>query len=146
MGWLWSPVPEDADKFALAVDMLRLTFPYLFFVSMTAMAGGILNTYQRFAVPAFAPVLLNVVLILFATLVAPYYSRPGLGRSLLFAPRSGIGRRRLCRRSGAAGFHVAVSAAAQGSAGAALGHRPPRGSQNNAPDGASDLWFFGRTD
>ncbi|MDH3512359.1 MAG: murein biosynthesis integral membrane protein MurJ [Gammaproteobacteria bacterium] len=78
MGWLWSPVPEDADKFALAVDMLRLTFPYLFFVSMTAMAGGILNTYQRFAVPAFAPVLLNVVLILFATLVAPYYSRPGL--------------------------------------------------------------------
>ena len=78
MGWLWSPVAEDADKFALAVDMLRLTFPYLFFISMTAMAGGILNTYQRFAVPAFAPVLLNVVLILFATLVAPYYSRPGL--------------------------------------------------------------------
>ena len=78
MGWLWSPVPEDADKFALAVDMLRLTFPYLFFVSMTAMAGGILNTYQRFAVPAFAPVLLNVVLIVFAMLVAPYYSRPGL--------------------------------------------------------------------
>jgi putative peptidoglycan lipid II flippase len=78
MGWLWSPVPGDADKFALAVDMLRLTFPYLFFISMTAMAGGILNTYQRFAVPAFAPVLLNAVLILFATLVAPYYSRPGL--------------------------------------------------------------------
>lgn len=78
MGWLWSPVAEDADKFALAVDMLRLTFPYLFFVSMTAMAGGILNTYQRFAVPAFAPVLLNIVLILFATLVAPYYSRPGM--------------------------------------------------------------------
>jgi putative peptidoglycan lipid II flippase len=78
MGWLWSPVPEDADKFALAVDMLRLTFPYLFFVSLTAMAGGILNTYQRFAAPAFAPVLLNVVLIVFATLVAPYYSRPGL--------------------------------------------------------------------
>ena len=81
MGWLWSPVAEDADKFALAVDMLRLTFPYLFFISMTAMAGGILNTYQRFAVPAFAPVLLNVVLILFATLVAPYYSRPGLALS-----------------------------------------------------------------
>jgi len=78
MGWLWSPVPEDADKFALAVDMLRLTFPYLFFISMTAMAGGILNTYQRFAVPAFAPVLLNVVLIVFAMLVAPYYKRPGL--------------------------------------------------------------------
>ena len=78
MGWLWSPVPEDADKFALAVDMLRLTFPYLFFVSMTAMAGAILNTYQRFAAPAFAPVLLNIVLIGFAMWVAPYYSRPGL--------------------------------------------------------------------
>jgi len=78
MGWLWSPVPEDADKFALAVDMLRLTFPYLFFVSLVALAGGILNTYQRFAAPAFAPVLLNVVLIFFAALIAPYYSRPGI--------------------------------------------------------------------
>ncbi len=55
MGWLWSPVPEDAEKFALAVDMLRLTFPYLFFISMTALAGSILNTHQRFGAPAFAP-------------------------------------------------------------------------------------------
>lgn len=78
MGWVWSPVPEDADKFALAVDMLRLTFPYLFFVSLVALGGGILNTYQRFAAPAFAPVLLNVVLISFAALIAPYYSRPGI--------------------------------------------------------------------
>ncbi len=78
MGWVWSPVPQDADKFALAVDMLRLTFPYLFFVSLVALGGGILNTYQRFAAPAFAPVLLNVVLISFAAFVAPYYSRPGI--------------------------------------------------------------------
>jgi len=78
MGWIWSPVPEDADKFALAVDMLRLTFPYLFFISLVALGGGILNTYQRFAAPAFAPVLLNVVLITFAALIAPYYSRPGI--------------------------------------------------------------------
>jgi putative peptidoglycan lipid II flippase len=78
MGWLWSPVPEDADKFALAVDMLRLTFPYLFFVSLVALAGGILNTYQRFAAPAFAPVLLNIVLIFFAAFIAPYYSQPGI--------------------------------------------------------------------
>jgi len=78
MGWVWSPVPADADKFALAVDMLRLTFPYLFFVSLVALGGGILNTYQRFAAPAFAPVLLNVVLISFAAFIAPYYSRPGL--------------------------------------------------------------------
>lgn len=78
MGWVWSPVPGDADKFVLAVDMLRLTFPYLFFVSLVALCGGILNTYQRFAAPAFAPVLLNVVLISFAAFIAPYYSRPGL--------------------------------------------------------------------
>ncbi len=78
MGWVWDPAPEDADKFALAVDMLRLTFPYLLFVSLTALAGGILNTYQRFAVPAFAPVLLNIALIVFAAFVSPYYERPGL--------------------------------------------------------------------
>ena len=78
MGWLWSPAPEDADKFALAVDMLRLTFPYLFFISMTALAGSILNTHQRFGAVAFAPVLLNIVLISVAAFVAPYYSRPGI--------------------------------------------------------------------
>ncbi len=76
--WLWSSAPEDADKFELAVDMLRLTFPYLFFVSLVALGGGILNTYRRFAAPAFAPVLLNVVLICFAAFVAPYSSRPGI--------------------------------------------------------------------
>lgn len=78
MGWVWSDAPQDADKFELAVDMLRLTFPYLFFVSLVALGGAILNTYQRFAAPAFAPVLLNVVLISFAAFVAPWYSRPGL--------------------------------------------------------------------
>ncbi|MFW2404055.1 MAG: murein biosynthesis integral membrane protein MurJ [Gammaproteobacteria bacterium] len=78
MGWLWSPVPEDADKFALAVDMLRWTFPYLFFISLAALAGGILNTYHRFAAPAFVPVLLNVVLITFAAFIAPYFDRPGM--------------------------------------------------------------------
>ena len=78
MGWLWSPVPEDADKFALAVDMLRWTFPYLFFISLTALAGGILNTYPRFAAPAFVPVMLNVVLITFAAFIAPYSDRPGV--------------------------------------------------------------------
>jgi len=66
------------SRYALAVDMLRFTFPYLLFVSLTALAGGILNTYQRFAAPAFAPVLLNIVLIVFAAFVAPSFARPGL--------------------------------------------------------------------
>ena len=66
----------------LATDMLRFTFPYLFFVSLTALAGGILNTYRRFAVPAFTPVLLNLVLIGFAAWVAPEMERPAMGLAL----------------------------------------------------------------
>lgn len=68
----------DADRFALTVDMLRWTFPYLFFVSLAAVAGGILNTYHRFGVPAFAPVLLNVVMITVAAFIAPHAGRPGV--------------------------------------------------------------------
>jgi len=77
-GWVASPTAENTEKYDLAVDMLRFTFPYLFFISLTALAGGILNTYQRFAAPAFAPVLLNVVLISFAAFVAPYSGNPGI--------------------------------------------------------------------
>jgi putative peptidoglycan lipid II flippase len=78
MGWLLNPSADSAAKFDLAVDMLRFTFPYLLFISLTALAGAILNTYQRFAAAAFAPVLLNIVLISFAALVAPNFSRPGI--------------------------------------------------------------------
>jgi putative peptidoglycan lipid II flippase len=69
----------DAGRFGLTVDMLRWTFPYLLFISLTAFAGGILNSHRRFAVPAFTPVLLNLVLIGFAALVAPRLERPGVG-------------------------------------------------------------------
>ncbi len=68
----------EADRFALAVDMLRWTFPYLLFVSLAALAGGVLNTYHRYVAAAFSPVLLNVVLIVFAVWVAPHYARPGM--------------------------------------------------------------------
>ena len=50
---------HDPFKFS-ATDMLRITFPYLLFISMTGVAGGILNSYDRFAVPAFTPLLLNL--------------------------------------------------------------------------------------
>lgn len=63
-------------QFELSVDLLRLTFPYLLFISLTAFAGGILNTYGRFAVPAFTPVLLNICLIGAALLAAPQFQRP----------------------------------------------------------------------
>jgi putative peptidoglycan lipid II flippase len=58
--------------------MLRFTFPYLFFVSLTALAGGVLNTYGKFAAPAFTPVILNVVLIASALWLAPQLAEPGM--------------------------------------------------------------------
>lgn len=62
----------DETRFGLAVDMLRITFPYILFISLTALAGGILNTWGRFAVPAFTPVLLNLSLILSAIYLTRY--------------------------------------------------------------------------
>lgn len=63
-------------KFDLTVSMLRITFPYLLLISLTAMAGGILNTYRQFTVPAFTPVLLNISLILCAIYLAPQLEQP----------------------------------------------------------------------
>lgn len=66
----------EGDKFDLTVHLLRITFPYLLFISMTAFAGSILNSYQHFAMPAFAPVLLNICFIVAALLVAPHLEKP----------------------------------------------------------------------
>ena len=66
----------DPAKYALAVEMVRITFPYVFFISLVAFAGGILNTYGRFAVPAFTPVLLNLSLIGAALWLAPVLDVP----------------------------------------------------------------------
>jgi putative peptidoglycan lipid II flippase len=68
----------DGGDLELATMMLRFTFPYLLFVSLTAFAGGILNTYGRFAVPAFTPVILNVVLIAGAVWLSPHLGEPGM--------------------------------------------------------------------
>ena len=67
---------SDPAKFSLAVEMVRITFPYVFFISLVAFAGGILNTYGRFAVPAFTPVLLNLCLIAAALWLAPVLDIP----------------------------------------------------------------------
>ncbi len=69
----------EEEKFVLATGMLRMTFPYLLFISLVAFAGGILNTYGRFAVPAFTPVLLNLVLIGSVFLLAPHFQQPVYG-------------------------------------------------------------------
>jgi putative peptidoglycan lipid II flippase len=68
----------DDGRFDLATLMTRFTFPYLFFVSLTAFAGGILNTYGRFGAPAFTPVILNVVLIGSAIWLSPRLGEPGM--------------------------------------------------------------------
>jgi putative peptidoglycan lipid II flippase len=68
----------DPDKFALTVTLLRITFPYIIFISLVALAAGILNTHSKFSVPAFAPVLLNVAMIVAALWLAPYFDPPVL--------------------------------------------------------------------
>ena len=65
-GW----VIEGRSEFGLASDMLRITFPYILFISLTALAGGILNTFDRFLVPALTPALLNISLISCAVLLS----------------------------------------------------------------------------
>ena len=67
---------DNADKFALFVDMFRITFPYLLLISLTAFASAILNSYDKFAIPALTPALLNVALIGAAVLLSPYMGRP----------------------------------------------------------------------
>jgi putative peptidoglycan lipid II flippase len=70
---------DDAHKYGLASDMLRITFPYLLLISLTAFAGSILNSYGYFAIPAFTPVLLNLVLISTALWMTPLFSEPVMG-------------------------------------------------------------------
>ena len=67
---------SEPEKHALATEMLRLTFPYIFFISLTALAGGILNSFGRFAVPAFTPVFLNLSLIACAIWLSPHLADP----------------------------------------------------------------------
>jgi putative peptidoglycan lipid II flippase len=63
----------DAAKFDLTVDLLRITFPYILFISLVSLAGGVLNTYGNFSVPAFTPVWLNLSFITAILLIAPYF-------------------------------------------------------------------------
>ena len=62
--WLLAPgFKHDAVQSALGTDLLRWTFPYLMFISLTSMVGSVLNMYGQFAVPAFTPVILNLCII-----------------------------------------------------------------------------------
>ena len=77
--WLFAPgFGRDPEKLALTADMLRLTFPYLLLISLTAFSGSVLNTWNRFAVPAFTPVLLNISLIGAALFLMPLMEEPAM--------------------------------------------------------------------
>jgi putative peptidoglycan lipid II flippase len=67
---------DEPERFDLTADMLQITFPYLFFIALVAFAGGILNSYNKFALPAFTPVILNLCLISAALWLAPYFDEP----------------------------------------------------------------------
>ncbi len=134
---VWVSAPgfhASADKFDVTVSLLRVTFPYILFISLTALAGGVLNTYSRFSVPAFTPTLLNVSFIAFALFAAPYFDPPIMALAwavvvggvlqlafqvpflakLRMLPRFSLGRRdegvwRITRLMGPALFGVSVS-------------------------------------
>lgn len=67
---------HDVLRFSLSSNMLRITFPYILLISLTALSAAVLNSYDSFGVPAFNPVLLNLVLIFMAIVVAPYFKVP----------------------------------------------------------------------
>ena len=77
-GWFvgWLQGEPDGEKFELASSMLKITFPYIAFISLAGLAGAILNTLNKFAVAAFTPVLLNVCIIACAYLLTPLLSQP----------------------------------------------------------------------
>ena len=85
---------RDPERFALAVDLTRITFPYLLLITLVTLYGGILNALQRFAAAAAAPILLNLV------------DRRGAAAGRLLPDRRpcrGLGRADLRRAAGAAG-------------------------------------------
>ncbi|MBL8505674.1 MAG: murein biosynthesis integral membrane protein MurJ [Methylobacillus glycogenes] len=71
-GWAHS----EPESLALTIDMLRVIFPYILLISLVSLAGGVLNTYSRFSVPAFTPVWLNLAFIIAALFFAPYFDPP----------------------------------------------------------------------
>lgn len=73
-----SGMQKDPQGYDVAVHLTRYMFPYIGFMSMVALASGVLNTWKRFAVPAATPVLLNVAMISAAWLLAPWFKTQGI--------------------------------------------------------------------
>ncbi|HGZ7951547.1 TPA: murein biosynthesis integral membrane protein MurJ, partial [Vibrio parahaemolyticus] len=83
-GWFldWIHGGPAAEKFELASLMLKITFPYLWFITFVALSGAILNTLGKFAVSSFTPVFLNVMIILAAWCISPQMSQPEIGLAI----------------------------------------------------------------
>jgi putative peptidoglycan lipid II flippase len=80
IGYVFAPAwfHDRPEQFELTVQLLRITFPYILFISLVALAAGVLNTWSRFAVPAFTPVLLNLSFIVAALFFAERFDPPVL--------------------------------------------------------------------
>jgi putative peptidoglycan lipid II flippase len=70
-GFMW-----QGTQYELSVQLLQITFPYLFFIALVAFAGGILNAHGQFAIPALTPVFLNICMIAAAIWLAPLMDEP----------------------------------------------------------------------
>ncbi|ELA7570849.1 MULTISPECIES: murein biosynthesis integral membrane protein MurJ [Vibrio] len=83
-GWFldWMHGGPAAEKFELASVMLKITFPYLWFITFVALSGAILNTLGKFAVSSFTPVFLNVMIILAAWFISPQMSQSEIGLAI----------------------------------------------------------------
>lgn len=83
-GWFleWWNGGEQGYKFELASLLLKITFPYLWFITFTALSGAILNTLGKFAVAAFTPVFLNIAIISCALFLAPNLQQPEIGLAI----------------------------------------------------------------
>ncbi|SEF73281.1 murein biosynthesis integral membrane protein MurJ [Vibrio hangzhouensis] len=83
-GWFldWLNGGPAAPKFELASLMLKITFPYLWFITFVALSGAILNTLGKFAVSSFTPVFLNVMIIASAWFISPNLNQPEIGLAI----------------------------------------------------------------
>ncbi len=70
---------DSPEKIQLTIDLTRITFPYILFIALVALAGGVLNSHNRFGIPAATPMLLNISLIGCAVFIAPHLQEPAQG-------------------------------------------------------------------
>ncbi|HIJ85983.1 MAG TPA: murein biosynthesis integral membrane protein MurJ [Magnetococcales bacterium] len=73
---------DNPEKLQLTIDLTRITFPYILFIALVSLAGGILNSFNRFAIPSATPMLLNISLIICAIFIAPHLQEPTTGLAI----------------------------------------------------------------